>query len=1014
MVVDVIVSTIDSENSCLNPLVSVNDTTITCTLQPGYGEDVTVVVTIGAQKAWEFALEDSLLSFDGSKLITGTLQFFPEEDNDDYSGVSAPSVTATVSVSIRTNTTDGVIDGIESFPLVFIGATELDGAEVESIVVQYGRLGSIGSFSVLTDTYNCQVVHVFSTGVLCRTTSGVGADLRFQLEVFGIPTDISEDSLSYPPPQLYDTTLQFRDGSSGVITNSSMALAGVASEGDEIILTGKDFGLSSDTREVTFGPTTNPTQYKCTLVSSAVLDPKTELICRVPLGSGGPYVFTVTIGDDNAAQSITGIDTYTYPVAPSIDQVRGCTQVDGEMFTEDCPTAGLDASSDPVILTMYGSDFGGSGATVTVGGAVCANPKHSSTNPFAELSCELPVGVGALQKVIITTGTGLVSDSAPLVSYIAPVVLSVVLDDTEDVANACPRDGNVTVAVIGLHFGLTGSGVLIGMSLCENVVHDPLNPHTRVTCTLPPVETAAGSISLPVVLFQGSGSSSSANSGLLSYARCEPGQIINSSGYDCTPCSAGKYSVTYDAETCSSCAAGFYSLEQAPQCTRCTAGTYSDTEASSNCTECDVGKYAGTSGATGCSACDKGYYADSTSSSVCTLCPEGTYSRNTGAQVCTLCAIGTYQLLLGQDGCDDCTQGRYQNDTGQSSCKLSPLGTYVAKDNAYSFDDCTETTYCDTEGCAACTKCPQGRYANVTGLSRCIPCAVGKYTDGEGTKNCKECGLNEYASYVGSSVCSTCASGRIANVGSEICTLCDPGKRSSDDVNSCLECSTGKYSTTALNTCRECQVGRFGNVTGQTSCVTCEAGYYQDKVARTDCVACEGGRFQTAAGATKCEYCSAGSYAQSGQSSCFLCDEGKTSSTAQANCVNCSEGEYSNVAGASFCSSCSSGQFMKETGATGCLPCIAGKFSVRVSGQVLDHCDLCDTGKFSSSERASSCSDCVEGKFQNSIGASDCEECERGSYASSSGTVNCTLCAPGDYTNFTSSSRCEACAPGAT
>lgn len=129
----------------------------------------------------------------------------------------------------------------------------------------------------------------------------------------------------------------------------------------------------------------------------------------VPPGSGANNVFSVSVGFGSSAQSVTGNDTYSYPVPPSVTRVSGCS--DQGSVTTNCPPIALNAvyacsfvvcllwwlalltllfSGAQIRLTVYGSAFGSSGAAVTVGGHVCQHVTQVAGQENTLLTCDLP------------------------------------------------------------------------------------------------------------------------------------------------------------------------------------------------------------------------------------------------------------------------------------------------------------------------------------------------------------------------------------------------------------------------------------------------------------------------------------------------------------------------------------------------------------------------------------------------------------------------------------------------
>ena len=168
--------------------------------------------------------------------------------------------------------------------------------------------------------------------------------------------------------------------------------------------------------------------------------------------------------------------------------------------------------------------------------------------------------------------------------------------------------GAVDIAVIGLNFGFDGASALIGTSTAH-CTHSLGSEHERIVCLLPAINILAGSLKLPVIVIQSSGTTSSTESGTLSYRQCDPGFTINNTGGpECLPCINGTYNIQSDAANCAACNAGRYTIAGQSACAACTPGKYSE-EGDAVCTDCEAGTYITQSAANECLDCELGTYS---------------------------------------------------------------------------------------------------------------------------------------------------------------------------------------------------------------------------------------------------------------------------------------------------------------------------------------------------------------------------------------------------------------------
>jgi hypothetical protein len=182
---------------------------------------------------------------------------------------------------------------------------------------------------------------------------------------------------------------------------------------------------------------------------------------------------------------------------------------------------------------------------------------------------------------------------------------------------------------------LCRSSYEVGSSPCFPVVHDPITPHRKVTCTIP----SGTALNLPVGMVQGGGISFGQTG--LSYVQCQvrlfffsfeqpcfavcelmwalafffwlcSGHVDASqfgyyaSGLDCLPCGLGESSVVLEAQSCSPCLPGTASgPAPSSSCVQCPAGQYSSAGASA-CTNCTIGRAVGVIAQAECPLCSQG------------------------------------------------------------------------------------------------------------------------------------------------------------------------------------------------------------------------------------------------------------------------------------------------------------------------------------------------------------------------------------------------------------------------
>ena len=932
---------IGGDNECTDIEYDQPHTIVTCLTPtlPAGGFNLAVTVTVNLQSG-----SANLLSYAGPEIISNSLGLAASYTPSD--SLMIGSVLSTQVVKFRTknmNTgTPTITYGIEGNPTQF--TCDYVGTEPDIGESIYGY-------------------------ITCALNGGYGANLHFRATLGIQTTNVGTDSISFPKPTITAQTLKL---SESAVATGDPIIYGVTTEGEYIDFEGTNFAPTAtwpSFMKVTYGPAEDPTLYSCTSITATA----TALSCRTAPGSGGPYVFVVSV---NGQASDPSMDMYSYPEAPLVYEVRGCATTVGDA-TANCPTSGN------VPITITGDRFPTStdSVIVYVGSAQCPLLGIDSST---QLRCTLPAGRGVDQPVVVVGGR-LWSRASLLVSYAAPTITTIlgcpVTTSATHTAD-CPRDGGITITLQGTAFGADGAIVLVGGKSCTNVVHSATSPHTEVTCTLP----EGTGLSKSVLLIQGQGSVST-NTALLSYL----------------PCAAGSYAVGATT-VCDLCPPGQItsSLGQAA-CTQCEAGTFAAGPGNTRCLTCSAGTFS-TAGSATCTPCDAGFSAPDSGSGSCTACSAGRFAALPGRVTCTGCEVGKAQPQSGQESCEVCTAGYYQPLEAQASCLACPAGSISVDDESTTCSPCIPGKYQSGEHQSVCMDCPVRTYQPLSGQATCLQCDDGKFQDSESSSHCELCSPGRFYRQIGglgATACSYCAAGEYQpSEGQATCLLCPLGKISTAPGSpECTNCEVGKYIDQQGRTvCRDCPAGKFASASGSFQCIDCPAGTYTTEDGKSSCTPCEAGKYQPA----------------SGQSTCVECPAGRANAlTGQLQCTDCLDGYFNDGSSPSACQPCGEGEYSKRTagdttGPTECKKCPVGKYS---ASQATIECDDCGAGYFTGDPGASTCHPCEPGTF-SSGSASACSECPAGKYAVDPASAACLACQPGTFAAGTGSSSCESCEPG--
>lgn len=290
----------------------------------------------------------------------------------------------------------------------------------------------------------------------CTLPAGQGTGHPVQVTVAGQSSNTV--SYDYGPPSISS------------LTPSSGPTAG----GTALTLVGENFGVTGGS--VTVGG------QSCPITSQG----HTLVMCTAPSGTGTNQLVTLTVD----GRSTTASQTYSY-AAPTLTSLT--------------PTSGPTAGG--ITLTLSGSSFGASGATVQVGGAACPVTAQTQTS----LECTLPEGQGVSRPVVVTVD-GQSSNGAVRFNYAAPVL-------TQVSPTTGPTSGGTPLTLTGSNFGISGAQVTVDGASCAVQSQS----HGQITCSSP-----AGSGTNRPVIVTVAGQSS--NTGLFTYAAPSLSQLQPSTG----------------------------------------------------------------------------------------------------------------------------------------------------------------------------------------------------------------------------------------------------------------------------------------------------------------------------------------------------------------------------------------------------------------------------------------------------------------------------------------------------
>jgi hypothetical protein len=239
------------------------------------------------------------------------------------------------------------------------------GTRPELVAVNFGPSG--GPY-----LQTCTAVTISGALVSCRTAPGSGDNYVFTLRVLDQTSVESTDTFNYPAQAVVDRV----SGCPGDILERTVDCP--TQGGPFLTFTGS--GFMPDLRILVDGvPCPGTVVYSSSFAQ-----------CVLPAGAGDAILTFITGLVVSSTQSVLSY------AAPMLTSVSGCTDLGATTY--DCSTGG------GTQLTLVGTNFGATGAHVTVGGAPCVGVSHDLTSPHTQLTCTLPVGAGMNQAVLVDNG----------------------------------------------------------------------------------------------------------------------------------------------------------------------------------------------------------------------------------------------------------------------------------------------------------------------------------------------------------------------------------------------------------------------------------------------------------------------------------------------------------------------------------------------------------------------------------------------------------------------------------
>ncbi len=263
--------------------------------------------------------------------------------------------------------------------------------ELSRMIVRYGPASSPLQFGCSVVVGVAPALTTYTT-LVCKTSDfSVGIGARLTVNIAG-QTVVSNDTITFPALPVITRASGCNDSSTD---NSTFACG--TDGGQTLTLYGENF---VNPLTVTIGGA------RCT--GEVANEQHTRATCTIPPGTGSLKLITATVTGQSS--SPVPFLSYDVPTISSLTSVN-CTSASPVVIT-DCLTHGGSQ------LIIEGKNFGGGGARVLIGSALCQSPSHDSTTPHRRMFCTAPPGTAPNLGVLILQNGGDLGSSSAFLSYV--------------------------------------------------------------------------------------------------------------------------------------------------------------------------------------------------------------------------------------------------------------------------------------------------------------------------------------------------------------------------------------------------------------------------------------------------------------------------------------------------------------------------------------------------------------------------------------------------------------------
>lgn len=356
-------------------LIALEDSTISCSTDPGFGKNMTLEILIDGIKHIE---EKNFMSYMDPEFVEGSIRGSLDSPGSDHF-----------------ETRDSFGDTI------YFDVRNIDAAVNQSFwkflsIIYYPHKKMI-------DSRRCQIARIVQSisqpdifTIECILEDGYGSDFELSISALNANSKPSVFTLAFPKTPI---VLSVETEDHQCLSTDKGSIESCSTSGDQLItINGANFCKFSPGSKCSVLVTIGPNFCRAPLFIS-----ENRITCFLPPGTGVNLPVSIHQSESSGSYLMSKPRFLVSYASPVIEAILGCT--DSLLHSREC------SRESWTKIEVTGKNFGSSDAIVLIGLEECANVSHSVNAPHSKLSCMVPPGRNIQEQLVLFQKGGLSSNS---------------------------------------------------------------------------------------------------------------------------------------------------------------------------------------------------------------------------------------------------------------------------------------------------------------------------------------------------------------------------------------------------------------------------------------------------------------------------------------------------------------------------------------------------------------------------------------------------------------------------